>query len=104
MNDEPTLGSAHGESESDEIPQEDEPKLVYLVLSKDKTFSMDEKLAQALRDAAPGRVRKWFGSLTRAARRVGRKRRLRKLVAEWEAEHGAFTQEEMDAARARLRG
>jgi hypothetical protein len=42
--------------------------------------------------------------LTAAARQALRIREGLAAVAEWEAEHGALTESELDAARARLRG
>ena len=66
------------------------------------TVSLDPELAGAVRDAAGAdalNVSAWFAQ---AARRQLASRGLREIVAEWEAEHGAFTDLELATARKRL--
>jgi hypothetical protein len=66
------------------------------------TVSLDAALAAAVRDAAEAdeqNVSAWFAD---AARRQLASRGLRDVIADWEAENGAFTEGELAAARVRL--
>lgn len=66
------------------------------------TISLDGDLAEALRQAAAEdnvNVSAWVaGSLQDRLRSRG----LAAVIADWEAEHGAFTEAELDEARRRL--
>lgn len=72
-----------------------------LVVSVERlTVSIDSDLATAVREAADAdgqNVSAWFAG---AARRQLANRGLRDVVAAWELEHGAFSDEERAAARA----
>lgn len=66
------------------------------------TVSLESDLATAVRDAADAdslNVSAWFAD---AARRRLASRGLRDVIAEWEAENGALSEQELDAARSRL--
>lgn len=66
------------------------------------TVSLESDLAAAVREAADDdslNISAWFAE---AARRRLASRGLRDVIADWEAEHGAFSEQELDAARARL--
>jgi regulator of protease activity HflC (stomatin/prohibitin superfamily) len=68
------------------------------------TVSIDAELATAVRDAAGAddqNVSAWFAD---AARRQLAQRGLREVIAAWELEHGAFTDDELASARARVEG
>ena len=62
------------------------------------TVSLDAELAAAVREAAEG-----DGHEASARRRLAA-RGLSDVVAAWEAEHGAFTKAELEAAANRLAG
>jgi len=68
------------------------------------TVSLDTELAAAVRDAAEADERNVSAWLADAARRQLASRDLRQVIADWEAEHGAFTEGELAAARSRLGG
>ncbi len=66
------------------------------------TVSLESDLAEAVRDAtgADGtNVSAWFAD---AARRQLAARGLSDVIAEWESQHGAFSDAELSAARRRL--
>lgn len=66
------------------------------------TVSLEADLASAVREAADDdslSISAWFAD---AARRRLASRGLRDVVADWEAEHGTFSEQELDAAKARL--
>ncbi len=66
------------------------------------TISLESELAESVREAAgvdSTNVSTW---LAEAARRQLDARGLAGVVAEWEAQHGAFTDEELALARRRL--
>lgn len=66
------------------------------------TVSIESDLAAAVREAADDdslNISAWFAD---AARRRLASRGLRDVIADWEAEHGAFSEQELDAARSRL--
>ena len=66
------------------------------------TVSIESDLAAAVREAADDdslNISAWFAD---AARRRLASRGLRDVIADWEAEHGTFSDEELDAARSRL--
>lgn len=68
------------------------------------TVSLDNELAAAVRDAAEAdeqNVSAWMGA---AARRQLAARGLGDVIADWEAEHGALSEDELAAARIRLTG
>lgn len=68
------------------------------------TVSLDNELAAAVRDAAEAdeqNVSAWMGG---AARRQLAARGLGDVIADWEAEHGALSEDELAAARIRLTG
>lgn len=68
------------------------------------TVSIESELAIAVREAAEAdqqNVSAWFAD---AARRQLAARGLRDVVAAWEREHGAFSDEELAAARALVDG
>lgn len=67
------------------------------------TITMEEEQARDVRAAAADAgmsVSAWLGE---AAARALRHQGLGAWLAEWEAEHGAFTEEELEAASERLR-
>ena len=73
-----------------------------LVVAERITISLDKQLAEGLRRAAgedDANVSAWVSD---AIERSLNSRGLRAVAAEWEAEHGAFTPEELDRARQRL--
>lgn len=66
------------------------------------TVSLESDLATAVREAAEDdslNISAWFAD---AARRRLASRGLRDVVADWEAEHGTFSDHELRAARERL--
>ena len=66
------------------------------------TVSLEADLASAVRQAADDdslNISAWFAD---AARRRLASRGLRDVIADWEAEHGTFDEQELDAAKARL--
>ena len=66
------------------------------------TVSLETDLAAAVRDAADADAQNVSSWLADAARRQLAARGLREVVAAWEAEHGAFDDAELAAARARV--
>ncbi|MEM8905993.1 MAG: ribbon-helix-helix protein, CopG family [Actinomycetota bacterium] len=66
------------------------------------TISLDEELAAAVREAAEDDHQNTSVWLAEAARRRLATRGLGDVIAAWEAEHGAFTDEELAEAHARL--
>ncbi len=66
------------------------------------TVSLDTELAAAVRDAADADEQNLSAWLADAARRQLASRGLREVIADWEAEHGSFTEDELTAARTRL--
>lgn len=66
------------------------------------TVSLDAELAAAVRAAADADAQNVSAWLADAARRRLASRGLRTVVAEWEAEHGPFSDDELTAARSRL--
>ncbi len=67
------------------------------------TISLDPELAAAVRDAADSDAQNLSAWLSDAARRRLASRGLRSVIAEWEADHGSFSEAELETARARLR-
>ena len=68
------------------------------------TVSIESELAIAVREAAEADEQNVSAWLADAARRQLANRGLRDVVAEWEREHGAFSDEELAAARALVDG
>ena len=66
------------------------------------TISLDTALAGAVSEAAAQDEQNMSAWLAEAARRRLVSRGLRDVVSDWEAEHGAFTEEELARARAEL--
>lgn len=66
------------------------------------TVSLEAELAAAVRDAADADSQNVSSWLAEAARRQLAARGLRDVIRAWEAEHGAFTDDELAAARARI--
>ena len=66
------------------------------------TVSLDAELAAAVRGAAEADDQNVSAWLAGAARRQLDARGLRDVIADWEAIHGAFRDEELRAARARI--
>ncbi len=66
------------------------------------TISLDENLAEAVREAAEADALNLSAWISDAVRRRLASRGLRQVVAEWEAQHGSLTEEELSAARRRL--
>jgi len=66
------------------------------------TISIDSELAEAVRQAARDDAQNLSAWVVDAARRRLATRGLRDVLAEWEAEHGAFSDSELADARARL--
>ena len=66
------------------------------------TISVDTELAEAVRQAARDDAQNLSAWLVDAARRRLAARGLRDVLAEWEAEHGAFSDSELVDARTRL--
>jgi hypothetical protein len=75
-----------------------------LMVAERITISLDKELAEALRQAAAAdnvNVSAWVAmSLQHSLRTRG----LAAVIADWEAEHGAFTEAELKQARRRLAG
>lgn len=66
------------------------------------TISIDKELVEALRAAAAednSNVSAWTSEAIRSALN---NRGLRAVMADWEAEHGAFTEDELGRAKGRL--
>ncbi|MEU0843234.1 hypothetical protein ABZ370_27655 [Streptomyces sp. NPDC005962] len=70
--------------------------------TKKVTITLDESLAEALAGAAEEEGIPLSRLVAGAAERELRLRAGRAVVQEWQAEHGAFTPEELAAARADL--
>ncbi len=68
------------------------------------TVSIETELAIAVRDAAEADKQNVSAWLADAARRQLTHRGLRDVVAAWEQEHGAFSDDELAAARALIDG
>jgi predicted transcriptional regulator len=68
--------------------------------SRKVTITLDEKLVDALNEAAREAGIPLSRLIAGAAEREVRRSIGRAAIAEWEAEHGAFTPEELAAARA----
>lgn len=66
------------------------------------TITVPEELADALVEIAEQEGVPVSRLITGAAEAELRRRGARKVLAEWQAEHGAFTPEELAAARAEL--
>ena len=68
------------------------------------TVSIESELAIAVREAAEADEQNVSAWLADAARRQLATRGLRDVVAEWERDHGAFSDEELAAARSLVDG
>jgi hypothetical protein len=68
------------------------------------TVSLESELAIAIREAADADEQNVSAWLADAARRQLANRGLRDIVAAWEREHGAFSGDELAAARALVDG
>jgi predicted Ser/Thr protein kinase len=68
------------------------------------TVSLESELAIAVREAADADEQNVSAWLADAARRQLANRGLRDVVEAWEREHGAFTDDELAAARALVDG
>ncbi len=68
------------------------------------TVSLESELAIAVREAADADEQNVSAWLADAARRQLANRGLRDVVAAWEHEHGAFSDDELAAARALVDG
>lgn len=66
------------------------------------TISLEAGLAAAVSEAAEADEQNMSAWLAEAARRRLVTRGLRDVIADWEAEHGAFTEEELARARAEM--
>lgn len=66
------------------------------------TISLDPELRDQIEAAAASAGVPFSAWLAEAARQRLRRERLLGLIAEWEAEHGAFTEEERTEAQAEL--
>jgi hypothetical protein len=66
------------------------------------TITLDEKLASAMKSAAREAGIPLSRLIASAAEREIRLSFSRRLLAEWQEEHGAFTPEELAAARAEI--
>ena len=76
-----------------------------LVMSVERlTVSLESDLAVAVREAADADQKNVSAWLADAARRQLTSRGLRDVVAEWESTHGAFTDDELAAARRLIAG
>ena len=68
------------------------------------TVSLEAELAAAVRHAAVADDKNVSAWLAEAPLRQLASRGLRDVIADWEAEHGAFGEDELRDARARLAG
>lgn len=68
------------------------------------TVSIERELAVAVREAAGADEQNVSAWLAAAARRQLASRGLSDVVAEWEAAHGAFSDDELAAARRSIAG
>ncbi len=66
------------------------------------TVSLDSELAAAVRGAAQECSESLSQWMAEAAKNRLKNLGFRQLITEWEAEHGAFTEEEKAASRAKL--
>ncbi len=66
------------------------------------TVSLESDLAEAVRDAANSESLNVSAWMAQAAQRELASRGLREVIADWETAHGAFTDLELAAARARM--
>ena len=66
------------------------------------TVSLESDLAEAVRDAAGADATNVSAWLAEAARRQLAARGLGDVIAEWELQHGAFSDAELAVARQRL--
>ena len=66
------------------------------------TISIDEDLAVAVRELAEHEHTTISAVVADALRREVRSRGLLAVIADWEAEHGAFTEDELRRAREHL--
>lgn len=66
------------------------------------TVSLEAELAEAVREAADADAQNLSAWLAEAARRRLATRGLRDVIAEWEAEQGPFSDEELATARSRI--
>lgn len=66
------------------------------------TVSLEAELAEAVRRAAEADAQNVSAWIADAARRRLASRGLRAVLADWEAEHGPFTEDELAAARNHL--
>ncbi len=66
------------------------------------TISLEEDLALAVRTAAEADEQNVSAWLADAARRRLAARGLGEVIADWQAQHGAFTGDELSVARAHL--
>ncbi len=66
------------------------------------TVSLEADLAEAVRQAADADAQNLSAWLADAARRRLASRGLKDVIAEWEAEHGPFSDDELTSARSRL--
>lgn len=69
-----------------------------------RSVSIDAETARVIEEMAEEEGISFSAWLTRSAERDVKIRRGLQAVAEWEAEHGTFTQEELDEADAILDG
>ena len=67
------------------------------------TVSLEAELAAAIRLAAEADAQNLSAWLADAARRRLATRGLREVVSDWESEHGALREDELDRARSRFR-
>jgi hypothetical protein len=74
-----------------------------LVAVERLTVSLESDLADAVRDAAGAESTNVSAWLADAARRQLAARGLHEVVAEWELEHGEFSDAELATARKRLK-
>ncbi len=68
------------------------------------TVSLESELAAAVREAADADAQNVSAWLADAARRRLANRGLRDMIAAWEQEHGAFSDDELAAARSLVDG
>ena len=66
------------------------------------TISLEAELVESVRQAAEVDAQNLSAWLADAARRRLASRGLRDVLADWEAEHGPFSEAELDDARARI--
>ena len=81
---------------------DEESGIVGAVATERLTVLLDSELAEAVRQAAEEDGQGLSAWLGNAARHQLASRGLRQVVADWEAIHGPFTDEELEAARQRF--